>query len=34
MGLAARRRFEERFTALQMARSYQALYRELVSTSA
>jgi rhamnosyl/mannosyltransferase len=34
MGLAARRRFEERFTALQMARSYQALYRELVSASA
>jgi rhamnosyl/mannosyltransferase len=33
MGAAARQRFEERFTALQMARSYHALYRELASAS-
>jgi rhamnosyl/mannosyltransferase len=33
MGAAARRRFEEQFTALRMARSYHALYRELASAS-
>lgn len=33
MGAAARRRFEEHFTAMQMARSYQALYRELAAAS-
>jgi rhamnosyl/mannosyltransferase len=33
MGAAARRRFEVRFTAMQMARSYHALYRELASAS-